>query len=226
MKPKNLKFPFEWEARSPLLQDDVLYVPKHYELHDVWSKKNLLGKYFSRFTSISVEYCAGNGEWIAEKAKENLNTLWIAVEKRFDRVRKIWAKKHNFSLDNLFIVCGDAFTFTKYYLPSNVVDKVFVNFPDPWPKARHAKHRVLQDCFVMEMARVVKERGEVVWVTDDAPYSLQILTEMLQAKIWYPSFSSPFYTTDWPAYGTSFFEALWKERGREIRYMKFEKTPI
>ncbi|MBX9923641.1 MAG: tRNA (guanosine(46)-N7)-methyltransferase TrmB [Rhabdochlamydiaceae bacterium] len=224
MKPKNLKFPFDWESRAPLLQDDVFYVPNHYEQHDLWSKEKLLGEHFSRFASISVEYCAGNGAWIAEKAKENLDVLWIAVDKRFDRVRKIWAKKQNLALDNLFIVCGDAFTFTKNYLPSGVVNEIFINFPDPWPKARHAKHRVVQNYFVQEMARVSKEGGEAVWVTDDAPYSLQILSEMLEGKIWEPSFNHPFYTTTWPTYGTSFFEALWKEQGKEIRYMKFIKN--
>lgn len=226
MKPKNLKFPFDWESRTPLLQDDVLYVPKYYEDHDLWPKEELLGAYFSRFISISIEYCAGNGTWIAEKAKENPNVLWIAVDKRFDRVRKIWAKKHNLALDNLFIVCGDAFTFTKYYLPSSIVDEIFVNFPDPWPKVRHAKHRVLQNCFVQEMARVSKDNGEAVWVTDDVPYSLQILEEMLKENIWEPSFSSPFYTTTWPTYGTSYFESLWKDQGREIRYMKFSKKLV
>jgi tRNA (guanine-N7-)-methyltransferase len=226
MKPKDLKFPFDWESRAPLLQDDVLYVPKYYELHGLCPAEDLLSVYLSRFPSIAIEYCAGNGAWIAEKAKENSNVLWIAVEKRFDRVRKIWAKKQNLALDNLFIVCGDAFTFTKYYLPPSVVDEIFVNFPDPWPKARHAKHRVLQSFFVEEIARVSKVGGEVVWVTDDAPYSLQIVSEMLQGKLWESSFAVPFYTTQWPTYGTSFFDSLWKDQGREIRYMKFKKIPV
>jgi len=222
MKPKKLKFPFRWESRTPLLLDNVLYVPKFYEHHDEWSREEL-GARLSAFQSISVEYCSGNGAWIAEKALENSSTLWIAVEKRFDRVQKIWAKTHNLSISNLLIVCGDALVFTKHYLQSELVDQIFINFPDPWPKAKHAKNRVIREPFVKEMHRISKPGAEAVLVTDDATYSEQVSSEMLRDGVWDPSFPSPFYMTEWPGYGSSFFDSLWRERGREIRYMKFKK---
>jgi hypothetical protein len=52
------------------------------------------------------------------------------------------------------------------------------------------------------------------------------VSEMLQGKLWESSFAVPFYTTQWPTYGTSFFDSLWKDQGREIRYMKFKKIPV
>jgi tRNA (guanine-N7-)-methyltransferase len=222
MKPKKLKFPFSWESRSPLLLDDVLYVPRYYEQHDEWSKESLNLR-LSSFESISIEYCSGNGTWIAEKALENPSILWIAVEKRFDRVQKIWAKKHNLLIPNLLIVCGDALVFTKHYLKSQLVDQIFINFPDPWPKAKHAKNRVIREPFVKEMHRISKLGAETVLVTDDATYSEQVSLEMLRDDIWEASYPSPFYVTEWPGYGSSFFDSLWRERGREIRYMKFKK---
>ncbi len=222
MRPHNLKFPFRWESREPLLLDRVLYVPKCYDQHDLWPKEELK-EFLSFFKSIAVEYCSGNGLWVAEKAKQCPSKLWIAVEKRFDRVQRIWAKKHNFSLQNLLIVCGDALTFTKYYLGSDLVDQIFINFPDPWPKARHAKKRIIQDPFVEEMARISKMQAEVVLVTDDVLYSDQMSFEMLKKGAWEPSFPLPFYKTEWLEYGNSFFESLWKEQEREIRYMKFKK---
>ncbi len=211
MKPSNLKFPFRWESREPLLLDGVLYVPKCYDRHDLWSKEELK-EFLSSFKTIAIEYCSGNGLWVAEKAKESPSKLWIAVEKRFDRVQRIWAKKHNFSLQNLLVVCGDASTFTKHYLNSELVDEIFINFPDPWPKARHAKHRIVQDSFVQEMQRISKIGAEAVLVTDDKPYSLEMSFEMLKGGNWAPSFPHPFYRTEWPEYGASFFETLWKEQ--------------
>ncbi|SRR3989339_926883 len=223
MRPKHLKFPFQWESREPLLLDGVLYVPQWYEGHDHWPKGDL-ESLFSLYSSASIEYCSGNGTWVAEKAEKQPAKLWIAVEKRFDRVQKIWAKKHNLSLGNLLIVCGDALTFTKHYLKSNSIEEVFVNFPDPWPKARHARNRIIKDDFVQEMTRISKVGAETVLVTDDAPYSGQMTFEMLKDNIWRASFPFPFYETEWPGYGSSFFDSLWKDRGREVRYMKFKKT--
>lgn len=222
MRPYNLKFPFRWESREPLLLDSVLYVPKCYDRHDLWPKEELK-EFLSTFKSIAVEYCSGNGLWVAEKAQECPSKLWIAVEKRFDRVQRIWAKKHNLSLQNLLVVCGEAEAFTKYYLEPDLVDQIFINFPDPWPKARHAKKRIVQDSFVREMARISKVGAETILVTDDELYSSQMSFEMMKGGLWASLLPDPFYATDWPEYGTSFFESLWKDQGKEIRYMKFKK---
>jgi tRNA (guanine-N7-)-methyltransferase len=220
MKPKDLKFPFRFEARAPLLSDGVLYVPKYYQEHSLWPQDGLK-TILSSFSSISLEYCSGNGTWIIEKAKSDPSTLWIAVEKRFDRVQKIWSKKHNYSLDNLLIICGDAMTFTEHYLPEKVVDKIFVNFPDPWPKDKHAKHRLFQNPFIQQMARVAKDQGEAVLVTDDENYSDQMVSSMTSEGLWRSAYIDPFYRTEWPNYGSSFFEELWKHKGKTIRYMQF-----
>ena len=66
---------------------------------------------------------------------------WIAVERDFDRARKIWLKIFRMQLDNLFVVYGEGYVFSRQYLPGASVSEVYVNFPDPWPKRRHAKHR-------------------------------------------------------------------------------------
>jgi tRNA (guanine-N7-)-methyltransferase len=222
MRPKMLKFPFRYEERQPLLLDDVLYVPKRYEQHALWDKTELKTR-LSSFAEVCLEYCSGNGTWIAEKAKENPGSLWIAVEKRFDRVQKIWAKKHNFSLSNLLIICGEAYTFTHYYLEEMSVDRLFINFPDPWPKQKHAKHRLIQKPFTDEMARIAKPSATVTFATDDEDYSLQMIHEMQKDPTWKSCFPDPFYITNWDSYGSSYFEDLWKSQGRTIRYIMFTK---
>src|SRR5690349_15082055 len=97
MKPKNLKCPFTWDTRRPLICDRVVYVPEYYQSHNEfhfpnWEDPSLFGKPGKVF----VEYCTGNGAWIVEKAMQQPEHLWVAVEKRFDRIRKIWSKIHNY----------------------------------------------------------------------------------------------------------------------------------
>jgi tRNA (guanine-N7-)-methyltransferase len=220
MKPKNLKFPFSWEERKPLLAGGVLYIPRYYFDHASFPKEEMRDL-FSSFSSINVEYCSGNGAWIAEKAAKDPSTLWIAVEKRFDRVQKLWSKKENLSLDNLFIVCGDAITFTREYLEENSIDGIFVNFPDPWPKDKHAKNRLFKRDFIEEMKRVSKEGGEALLVTDDEDYSLQMIEEMTGEGLFTSLLPAPFYVTEWKDYGSSFFEELWRGKGKGIRYLQF-----
>ena len=225
MKPKNLKFPFSWEERAPLLLERVLYIPQYYQGHEEWSKDSLR-EVFSAYPSIHIEYCSGNGTWVAEKAKENPQTLWIAVEKRFDRVQKIWSKQQNHDLNNLFIVSGDARVFVQSYLSDRSVDRVFINFPDPWPKAKHAKNRLLQSLFVGQMWRTMKPGGFVTLVTDDEVYSHQMIQEMSLENLWSPCFPEPYYVTEWEGYGSSYFDSLWRAKGKNIRYLNFVKKEL
>lgn len=221
MKPKNLKFPYRWESRRPEIHEGVLFIPDYYDKHREWSFPDWK-TIFGNTNPVIIEYCTGNGTWITEKAKDRSKN-WVAVEWRFDRVRKIWAKAKNLGLENLFIVCGEAQTLAREYLTSNSVDEVFINFPDPWPKEKHAKHRLFQAPFVQELARTVKSAGRVTVVTDDPTYSEQLSHEMLSQPAWTAVFPKPYFVTSWEGYGASFFDSLWREKGREIRYFQFEK---
>ena len=94
MKPKDLPYPYKWEDRHPLLKDKIFYVPEYYQEH----KKELfpnLQEYFGNDRPIHLEYCSGNGEWILNRAMENPEINWVAVEMWFERVRKIYSKTIN-----------------------------------------------------------------------------------------------------------------------------------
>lgn len=222
MRPKDLKFPYKWAERRPHLADGVLYVPDYYENHREFSFPDWK-TIFGNDKPVVIEYCTGNGTWIAEKAKDTSNN-WVAVEWRFERVRKIWSKAKNYGLTNLFIVCGEAQTFAREYLSSESIDQVYINFPDPWPKEKHAKNRIFQQPFIHQIARTVKPAGLVTVVTDDPPYSEQVSREMLAHPAWVSSFPDPYFVTEWEGYGTSYFEELWRGKGKVIRYFQFKKT--
>jgi len=217
MKPKDLKFPYQWEDRKPLISDRVFFIPKLYDP----CEKVLLPPFFERLAPVWIEYCSGNGAWIVEKAKTHPERNWIAVEKRFERVQKIWSKIKNAHIDNLFIVCGEALHFTTYYVPCDYFEGIYINFPDPWPKPRHAKHRLLQHSFISQMARVSKRDAEVMIVSDHKEYVDCVCKEFLAHCDWAPKFASPYFVTEWDGYGASYFDSLWRMRGKTIHYLQF-----
>jgi tRNA (guanine-N7-)-methyltransferase len=189
----------------------LFYIPGDYE-H--------VPKQFPFFTDdkpIIIEYCSGNGQWIGERAKQNPQFNWLAVEKRFERARKIWLKIHREGIDNLTVVCGDGLTFTKFYAPPAV--EIYVNFPDPWPKLRHAKHRIISKEFLTELLRIVVPGGQAICVTDDEGYSKEMVQEFSKCPEW----KFLFHLNDWPEYGRSFFNDLWLKRGKIINYISHEK---
>lgn len=223
MKPKDLKSVFGWDDRRVLIKERVWYFPDYYEdanfIFPGWDSSQLFGNN----KPIHVEYCSGNGTWIANKAKQYPNINWVAVEIQFKRVRKIWSKIQNEGLDNLIVVCGEGNRWTKTYVADNTISKAYVNFPDPWPKGRHAKHRIISPAFAAEIGRILVPGGQIMMVTDDAPYSDIMVDTFRDAQGFKPLHPEPYYTTEFNDYGSSYFDELWRDKGREIRYHQFLK---
>lgn len=222
MKPQDLKSPYLWHERKPLLLDQVFYIPVYYMNYSNYQLPQL-SELFGNSNPIEIEYCSGNGLWIMNKAQTHPHYNWIAVEKKFDRVQKIWSKMKNLGLKNLLIVCGEAHTFTHYYLSKESISNIYINFPDPWPKLRHAKHRLLTEAFLEELARVLVANGSITFTTDDVPYSEAVLDLLLKNNQFCSNYAKPYFRDHMENYGTSYFEDLWRRAGRIIRYFHFNK---
>ncbi len=227
MKPKDLKAPFSWGEEFTTISDRVLFAFERFGVEPTfrfpeWSDPSLFGN----DRPVKIEYCSGTGQWISHQAKNDPESNWVAVEKQFDRVKRIWSKLKNFDLNNLFCVCGEALNVTKRYFADETVSEVYINFPDPWPKKRHAKYRLIQPSFVDHLERILKKGGTVTLVTDDESYSI----EMIEAFNAHPGFTSiypePYFRTDWEEYGPSFFDELWRKKGKTIRFHQFRKERI
>jgi tRNA (guanine-N7-)-methyltransferase len=208
---KDLIIPFTWEKRHPILLDRFFYVPGKFE----HCQKNF--SFFEKEQPIMIEYCSGNGQWIGERAKQNPHLNWIAVEKKFERARTIWLKMHRENIPNLFPVCAEGLTFTKFYAPK--AQEIFINFPDPWPKLRHGKHRIVRKEFVDELYKILEPGGKATCVTDDENYARQMRREFEKAGQWKLLFD----VTELPDYGRSFFNDLWQRAGKTIYYLNFER---
>ena len=225
MRPKHLKSPFKWADRHVILHDRVLFVPPYCIEYDSyqfpgWDHSTIFGN----DNPVIVEYCTGNGAWIAEKARAHPDRNWVAVEIRFDRVQKIWAKVKNFQLPNLLVICGEGHLATRLYFPEQSVKETYINFPDPWPKNRHAKHRLVQSAFLQQVHRILRSEGSLILATDDPTYSDLFIEEMLAQTGFQSCYPAPYYCNDWPDYGTSYFDTLWRDQGRDIRYHQFQKA--
>lgn len=224
MKPEKLKCPFIWHERKILIHDRVWYIPDRCEENGFvfpgWHDEST----FSTDRPICIEYCSGNGGWIASKAQANTDQNWVAVERKFPRVQKIWSKIKKFNLANLFVICGEGHQATNQYFPKNSVNEVFINFPDPWPKTRHAKHRIVQPAFITEIRRILEEKGTLTMVTDDPVYSASMIADVQAVGGFESNFPHPYYSLELPNYGTSFFEDLWRQKGKDIHYHVFQKT--
>ncbi len=222
MKPKDLKPPFSRGREKVLLDENrkVFFVPPRVEGPDFRLDFRTL---FGNDHPVHVEYCSGNGDWICQKASACPDMNWIAVEKQFSRVRKIWSKMKNNGIENLFICCGEALTVTDRYFPDESIEGTYINFPDPWPKNKHRKFRLISSLFVASLGRILKPNGFSCLLTDHPEYARESIDLFLRSGSFTPSFEYPHYTDPDENYGSSYFFNLWKEKKSSFHYARFKK---
>jgi len=219
MKKSDLVIPFKYEDRRPIIINRYLYVPDNYFAHDEFRDKIT----FENDNEVHIEYCSGNGEWIIDRAKKNPNINFIAVEMKFLRARQIWLKMHKENIKNLFVVKAEAFIFTKHYLEDCFASDIFINFPDPWPKKKHAKNRLIKKEFLQEVNRVQKKDNMITIVTDHEEYRDEIINEFFKVKEYRAIFKKPYFEKDTKGFGSSFFSTLFQSKGKAINYIKFSR---
>jgi tRNA (guanine-N7-)-methyltransferase len=211
-------YPYSFKDRRPVLDGNVLFVPKFYDSHQsfVMPKFSDLSVFYPH-KRVVVEFCSGNGEWIAERAFEDPETLYVAVEIQLRRAKLIHKKAQKRILPNLFTIVGDAKDVVNFYFHDTSIDGVHINFPDPWPKTKHHKHRIIQEDFVRKVKSKMKKGGEFIFVSDDKPYidwSMDILGDVFEKDTTYSE-------TDTNKYGTSFFSSMFEEQGKPLYKLRF-----
>ena len=122
-----------------------------------------------------VEVGCGKGKFTAETAAANPDVLLIAVERCREAMVVAMEKAQTMGLNNVFFIDMDVANMEAIFAGQEI-DRLFINFPDPWPRKKNAKRRLTHRSFLDKYCRVVKESGEIHFKTDNAPlfeYSLE-----------------------------------------------------
>lgn len=220
MKAKEIKPRHSFAQRKPYLDNRFLFVPQYYENHcDFHMPPFDDVQLFGNVVPVHIEFCSGNGEWIIQAAKSSNEIGWIAVEMKFSRARKIYAKAQTLGLKNLIVVWGRGEDFVDHYLKKESIDKAFVHFPDPWPKQRHAKHRMIQKGFCSKLKNILRKEGQIHLITDDLDYRDQMIDVV---NIDFKSLDNDLFVIYNDEFD-SYFCRLWRSLDRTIYCLNYKK---
>lgn len=117
------------------------------------------------------EIGSGHGHFLTAFAQAHPAELCIGIDIAGDRVDRARLKQRRAGLTNLHFLRAEAAMFLDLLRPDARPSAVFVLFPDPWPKKRHHKHRLLQPGFLGGLARRVESGTRLYFRTDYAPYA-------------------------------------------------------
>ena len=123
---------------------------------------------------IWLEIGFGSGEHLAALADMHREVGFIGVEPFITGVAKLLVKVRTLGLGNVRVFADDA-RLLLGTMPDEAIDRLFILFPDPWPKRRHHKRRIVNHTTVAEFARVLRSGGELRVATDDRSYAREML---------------------------------------------------
>jgi len=131
-------------------------------------------KLFVQQQPLEVELGAGDGSFIIQYTQQHPEHNFIGVERLLGRLRKIEKKGKRAGLQNLRGMRIEASYFLEWMLPRKAVTALHVYFPDPWPKRKHRKNRLVNERFT-ELAWQILIPGGIVYLrTDDLDYFAQM----------------------------------------------------
>ena len=119
-------------------------------------------------TALWVEVGCGKGKFTAETAQANPDVLLIAVERCREAMVVAMERVCSMGLTNVRFLSCDAARLPELFAPGEV-DRIYINFCDPWPTKRHAKRRLTHHNFLKLYRQVLAEGGQIHFKTDNAP---------------------------------------------------------
>jgi len=169
--------------RSFVLRGGRLTVAQHNALDELWphfgigQHKTLLDfdDYFDRQADVIVEIGFGNGESTWRMAQQEPDRNFIGIEVHTPGVGHLLMALDANGIDNVRIACEDAVPFFQHRIPPGSLAGVRIYFPDPWPKKRHHKRRLIQTAFVRQIAHCLATGGILHLATDWQPYAEHML---------------------------------------------------
>jgi tRNA (guanine-N7-)-methyltransferase len=181
--------------------------------------------YFDRDVSnVWLEIGFGGGEHLFWQAEANPGTGIVGAEPYVAGMAKLLSKIADKNFANIRLYQEDAHDILAA-LPDACLSRVFILFPDPWPKKRHHKRRFIQMESLSEFARVMRPGAELRFATDDPGYLVWALERLTVHPCfeWLAQCAADWRARppDWPQ---TRYEAKAARQGRACTYLRFRRT--
>lgn len=137
-----------------------------YVVHDPEEHKRKWNLFFQNENPLHIEIGMGKGRFIHTLASQNPSVNYIGIEMYSSVLYRAIEKRQETDLPNLYFIRMDAKCLCDVF-ESGEVDRIYLNFSDPWPKERHAKRRLTSPLFLDRYNNVLKKTGTVCFKTDN-----------------------------------------------------------
>ena len=165
---------------------------------------------------LEIDLGCGDGSFLVAMASHYQERNFLGVERLLGRVRKVIRKAEKSSLLNLKVLRLELSYTIEWLLPDHCASRMHLLFPDPWPKKKHHKRRMVNKSFCESLVRILKEDGEFLFKTDHPDY----FEESMLALEHFDLLEQLSWNTD-DFYPVTDFERIWTKEGKKIYSARF-----
>jgi tRNA (guanine-N7-)-methyltransferase len=170
-----------------------------------------------------LEIGFGGAEHLIETARANPNVRLIGCEPFVNGVAKALTRIEEHQISNISIFDDDVSKILDE-LPSACLSRIFILYPDPWPKLRHRKRRLISEQFLYRLARIMKRDAELRFATDIDDYAAWTLSRIEASSHFVWEQMSPLeWTTPWEGWISTRYEKKALREGRSPVYLTFRR---
>ena len=179
-------------------------------------------KVFGNENPVDCEIGFGNGEFLVKKSKLHPERNFFGIDYSNESFRRAVKKIKKAQKQSIKVVCMEAKAAFIVLIPEKSLSHIYLNFPDPWPKKKHYKNRLLDREFLKIAASCSNDKGKIIVATDDPFYRDFILEEIAAVHLWESLFQRG-WTDELSDHFSTKYEKKWRKEGKEIFYMMFQK---
>ena len=173
-----------------------------------------------------LEIGFGSGEHLLNQAQLNPDVVFFGCEPYINGVASLLAKIKEKRINNIFIYPGDVRNLFDV-LPSNSIDRVFLLYPDPWPKKRHNRRRFVNPEYLIPLCRVMKIAAQFRIATDVKEYCSHAFQEVLKLDFILKEQNKNDFSFPWEGWSPTRYEKKAQKDNKTSYYMTFQKkTPL
>lgn len=184
-----------------------------------------LADVFGNSSPVVLEIGFGNGETLAQMAAADPARNWLGIEVHRPGVGHLLLEIERLGLQNLKVMRQDAVEVLERGISAGALDSVQLFFPDPWPKRRHHKRRILNPKLIRLLARAIRPGGHFHAATDWEPYAEEMLAIMDAAERFENTAGSGHYAPRPATRPLTKFEQRGERLGHRVHDLIYRRRP-
>lgn len=175
---------------------------------------------FGEGDTCEVDLGCGDGGFLLAMAAHYPERRFLGVERLLGRIRKVCSESARRGLTNVRGLRVESRYFLEWLIAPGSISRLHYLFPDPWPKEKHHKNRLVQDSFIPVLHKALATDGEVLFKTDHEDYFIWVCEKMDASPL--------FRRADWvdDFYPKTDFQKQWEAMGKPIYAARFIRNNV